>query len=63
MAINYFDTVTMYYECKIDLIPLFKNHWIHDTSNREKIFIITALKQNTVSSGISRICMCAGGYM
>lgn len=36
MAINYLDTVTMYHECKIDLIPQFKNHWIHDTSNKDR---------------------------
>lgn len=36
MATNYLDTVTMYHECKIDLIPLFINHWLHDTSNKDK---------------------------
>lgn len=38
MAINFLDTVTMYFESRSDLVPLFKNHWIYDVNNKDKNF-------------------------
>lgn len=36
MATNYLDTVTIYHESKIDLVPMFINHWIHDANNKDR---------------------------
>lgn len=35
MGTNYIDTLTMFHECKTDMIPLFKKHWIHDVTNKD----------------------------
>lgn len=44
--INYTDTISMFYDCPVDIRSLFTTHWIWDNSNKKKAFHYFAISMS-----------------